>query len=216
MKQAVASKLVVALGLLAGCNDAGKPDSPYAEVQQRQVDAEERRTEVEARRAEIEDRPAEVEQRRAPEGTASPADPALPGEALARGEPANQRDAQVPLAQPREETQSAASQSLKEYDYARKVELVNKMKRELDDMEKELDRLSERIEHSKAEASTEAKARHDASRQRWAEAKKRLAEVEAATESSWNQVKDGFASAYGAVKESLSATRQWMREKLDS
>jgi hypothetical protein len=54
-----------------------------------------------------------------------------------------------------------------DYAYAQKAEFVDKMKKELAEIQEELDRLSAKVERSSGEAKVDAKTRLDAVRGKW-------------------------------------------------
>jgi chromosome segregation ATPase len=112
------------------------------------------------------------------------------------------------------ETKEAA-QAVQDYAYAQKTEFVEKMKKELVEIQEELDRLSAKVERSSAAAKADAKVKLEAVREKWAQAKKQLDQAESATESTWDDVKGGFKKLYGELKDSFDKTRQWLSDKIE-
>ena len=102
----------------------------------------------------------------------------------------------------------------RDYTHAQKAEFVRKMKEELVDIRKELDRLSAKVDKSSGAAKADAQARLEVVRKKWAQAKKRLDQAESATESTWDDVKDGFRKSYGELKDSFEKARQWLSDKI--
>jgi hypothetical protein len=51
-------------------------------------------------------------------------------------------------------------------------------------------------------------------REKWAQAKKQLDGAETATESNWDDVKNGFKQSYADLKDSFNKTRQWLSDKI--
>jgi outer membrane PBP1 activator LpoA protein len=115
--------------------------------------------------------------------------------------------------QAKTETKEAA-QGMQDYTYAQKAEFAHKMKEELAKIRKELDRLSAKIDKSSGAAKADAKAELKVVRKKWAQAKKRLDQAESATESTWDEVKDGFRKSYGELKDSFEKARQWLSDKI--
>lgn len=108
-----------------------------------------------------------------------------------------------------------AAQATSEYAYARKAELVARIKADLVVIEAELDRLSAKVDRTTGETKAEAKARLETVREKWARANKELERAEGATESTWNDVKDGIKSSYEDVKGAFDQTRQWLSDKIE-
>ena len=108
-----------------------------------------------------------------------------------------------------------AAQAMQDYAYAQKAEFVDKMRKELADIQEELDRLSTKVDRSSSAAKADAKTQLDAVREKWAQAKKQLDQADSATESTWNDVKDGFKKLYGELKDSFEKTRQWLSDKIE-
>lgn len=111
------------------------------------------------------------------------------------------------------ETKEAA-QGGRDYAYAQKAEFAREMRAELAKIQKELDRLSAKVEKSSGTAKADAKAKLEVVRKKWAHAKKRLDEAESATESTWDDVKDGFRKSYGELKDSFEKARRWLSDKI--
>ena len=111
-------------------------------------------------------------------------------------------------------TDKAVTQTLQDCTYAQKSEYVYWMKKELSEIQKELDRLYLKVEASLVESRTEARLEIEAVRVKWLQAKKELDLVETATESTWKDVKGGFTSAYSELNSSYDKTSQWMSNKI--
>ena len=107
-----------------------------------------------------------------------------------------------------------AAQDMKDYSYAQKNEFVEKMQSQLTEINKDLDQLAAKIEKSSSAAKTEAKPKLEALRGKADQLGKRLDEVKNATESTWNDVKDGFRKGYGELKDSFQQARQWASDKI--
>ena len=107
-----------------------------------------------------------------------------------------------------------AGQDLKDYSYAQKTEFVAKRESQLNEINRDLDQLSAKIEKSSATAQAEAKPKLQALREKTAQLSKQLDEVKNASESTWDNVKAGSAKAYDELKESFQQARQWLSDKI--
>lgn len=117
------------------------------------------------------------------------------------------------LAKAKVETKEAA-QAMRDYAYAQKAEFVDGMKKELVSIQEELDRLGAKVDRASGAAKADAKVRLESVREKWAQAKKQLDRAETATESSWDDVKNGFKQSYADLKDSFDKTRQWLSDKI--
>ncbi len=122
--------------------------------------------------------------------------------------------ASVKLDKVKAETKEAAH-AIKEYAYAEKAEFVDKMNSGLMEMQSEMDRLSAKVDQENSELKADAQAQLEAVREKWAQAKKQLDQAESATESDWNDVKDGINESYNDLSDSYNATRQWLSDKIE-
>ncbi len=111
------------------------------------------------------------------------------------------------------ETKEAARE-MKDYAYAQKSEFVAAMQMQLDDLNKELDQLSARIEKSSDAAKAEAKPKIEALRDQKAKLTRQLDNARDATESTWDDVEAGFKKGYGELKDGLQQARGWVSEKI--
>jgi hypothetical protein len=107
-----------------------------------------------------------------------------------------------------------AAQGIQDYTYAQKAEFTRKMKEELVKIQKELDRLSAKVEGASGAAKVDAKAKLEVVRRKWAQARKRLDQAESAPESTWDEVKAGFRKSYGELKDSFEKARRWLSDKV--
>ena len=107
-----------------------------------------------------------------------------------------------------------AAKAARDYAFTQRAEFAADMKRELVEIQAELDRLSVKIGKLNGTAKTDARARVDSLHERWAQAKRQLDRAENATESGWDDVKGSFNKAYGELKESFEGTRQWLSDKI--
>ena len=111
------------------------------------------------------------------------------------------------------ETKQAA-QDMKDYTFAQKAEFVKTMQGQLDALNKDLDRLSAKIDSSSDAVKAEAKPKLQALRDQAAQLNKQLDEARNATESTWDSVKSGFSKAYDATKDGFNQARQWVSDKI--
>ena len=125
----------------------------------------------------------------------------------------HREDAAAQLDKAKTETKEAA-QAVQDYTYAQKAEFVEKMKKELAEIQEELDRLSAKVERSSGAAKADAEAKLEVMREKWAQAKKQLDQTESATESTWNDMEGAFKKLYGELKDTLEKTRQWLSDTI--
>ena len=108
----------------------------------------------------------------------------------------------------------AATQAIEDYAYSQKTEFVDRMKKDLADIQAELDGLAAKVDSSSNAAQADAKAKLEAVREKWAQAKKQLDQAESATESTWDEVKADVKTSYGELQDSFDSTRQWLSDKI--
>jgi chromosome segregation ATPase len=116
-----------------------------------------------------------------------------------------------------EKAQSEAKQAaddMKDYTYAQKDAFVKKMQVQLDVLKKDLDELSAKIENSSDKVKTEAKPKLEALRAQQSQLNVQLDKVKSATESTWENVKAGFKSAFDKSKDGFNNARQWVSDKI--
>lgn len=107
-----------------------------------------------------------------------------------------------------------AAQDMKDYAYAQKSEFVGKMQVELDEINRDLEQLTAKIEKSSDAAKAEAKPKLQALRDQTAKLTKQLDEAKNASESTWDEVKTGFKQGYGELKDGFQQARQWVSDKI--
>ena len=111
------------------------------------------------------------------------------------------------------ETKQAA-QDMKDYTFAQKAEFVKAMQDQLANLNKDLDKLSAKIDSSSDDIKAQAKPKLQALRDQAAGLKQQLADAENATESTWDNVKAGSKKAYAALQNSFMESRQWLSDKI--
>jgi hypothetical protein len=102
-----------------------------------------------------------------------------------------------------------ATRAMRVYAYAQRAEFVAQTKGELDGIEAELDRLSEKAVEASAQATLVPL------REKWALAKKQLAQAESATESTWNDVQGSLRRSHDDLRDSVASARQWLSDKIE-
>ena len=107
-----------------------------------------------------------------------------------------------------------AMDAAKDYAYAQRVEYADKIHAELADLNKELDKLSAKVESANESVKADAKAKMQVVREKVAKLNEQLEGVKSATESTWNDVKAGVKKAYEDVKDSFNQARQWLSDKI--
>jgi chromosome segregation ATPase len=127
--------------------------------------------------------------------------------------PKQQGSAAVQLDKAKTETKQAA-QAMRDYAYAEKAEFVDSMKKELVNIQEELDRLGTKAEEASGAAKADANVKLKAVHEKWMQTKKQLDRAESATESTWDDVKSGFKQSYTDLQDSFAKTRQWLSDKI--
>jgi len=107
-----------------------------------------------------------------------------------------------------------AAQEMKDYTFAQKAEFTEKMKSQLNALNRDLDQLGARIEKSSDAVKAEAKPKFQALRDQTAGLNKQLEEVKNATESTWDSVKSGFKKAYESSNDGFQQARLWVSDKI--
>jgi peptidoglycan hydrolase CwlO-like protein len=123
---------------------------------------------------------------------------------------------QAELVEAKEEKKEAAKEMAhSDYTYAQKMLFVNEMKRELQEIQAEMDRLSEKVERSNNSAKLNAQKRIDSLREELELTKTKIDDAQNANESGWEDVKRGFRKANDNLKKSFEDTRQWLSDKIE-
>ncbi|MHB8520985.1 MAG: sll1863 family stress response protein [Limisphaerales bacterium] len=113
----------------------------------------------------------------------------------------------------KKETKEAA-QGIKDYAYAQKAEFVEKMQGQLNEINRDLDQLSAKVEKSSETTKAEAKTKLKALREQAAKLNTQLDAAKDANESTWNDVKAASRKAYDELKDSFQQLRQWLSDKI--
>jgi leucyl aminopeptidase (aminopeptidase T) len=111
------------------------------------------------------------------------------------------------------ETREAVEAS-KSYAYAQREAFAAKVREQIAHLQTEIDQLSLRAENSSAAAKEDAQKALAEVREKVAKLNERLAEVPTATESTWDNVRDGLDKSYDEIKKSVNQARQWLSEKI--
>jgi hypothetical protein len=121
------------------------------------------------------------------------------------------------LQRERAENQTIIQNSImRNYTFAQKSEFVDNMKKELFEIQKELDLFSATVDNSEASAKIERKSSLDATFVKLAGTRQQLNNAEKANESNWYNVNNRFRSLFVELKDSVEKTRLQMNEKYPS
>ncbi len=104
--------------------------------------------------------------------------------------------------------------AMPEYTFAQKVEFNDKMKKEVADLQVELDALSAKVNAAMDPVKTEGQAKIKAAGEKLAAAKTTLGQIETSTEATWEAVRNSVKQANTELKESFNQARQWASEKI--
>ena len=107
-----------------------------------------------------------------------------------------------------------AVQDMKDYTFAQKAEFVAAMQVQLDNLNRDLDQLSAKIDSSSDAVKAEAKPKLQALRDQAAQLNQQLDGARNATDSTWDSVKGGFQKAYESTKDGFQQARQWVSDKI--
>jgi TolA-binding protein len=102
-----------------------------------------------------------------------------------------------------------------DYSFEKKDEFVAKMKEQLNDVNREIEKLSAKASSSADSAGKDAKERLERLQDKSASLKIEINKTESATESTWNDVKASSKKVYGDVKDSLRDAGNWVSEKVN-
>jgi hypothetical protein len=108
-----------------------------------------------------------------------------------------------------------AAQSIQHYAYAQRVEFIDAAKRELSDIQREMERLRAAADRSTGAARADAEAKLEVLSDKLAAAKTQFDRAATATEASWEDVQNRYQKARGDLKDSFDETRQWLSEKME-
>jgi ElaB/YqjD/DUF883 family membrane-anchored ribosome-binding protein len=109
---------------------------------------------------------------------------------------------------------TAAAQDMKNYTYAQKDAFVANMQIQLDALNKDLDKLSARIESSSDAVKAEARPKLQALRDQESRLNQQLDKARNATQSTWDSVKAGSQQAWDSLKDGFQQSRQWLSDKI--
>jgi chromosome segregation ATPase len=107
-----------------------------------------------------------------------------------------------------------AAQDIKDYAYAQKTQFVAETQPRLDQLNRDLDQLSARIDKSTDAVKAEARPKLQALRDQVAALNKQLDQARNATESTWADVQARFKKSYADLKDGVRQARQWLSDKL--
>lgn len=107
-----------------------------------------------------------------------------------------------------------AMRDMKDYTYAEKAKFADDMRKQLAEINRDLDQLSARIAKSSDAVKAEAAPKLQALRDQTAQLSKQLDEINNASESTWDAVKGATSKAYASLKEGFQQSRQWVSDKI--
>jgi phage host-nuclease inhibitor protein Gam len=107
-----------------------------------------------------------------------------------------------------------ASQDMKEYNFSEKDEFVRKMQIQMDDINRELDQLSMKIEKSDVATQTEDRPKLKALRDQMLVLNQQLEKAKTADATAWEDIKSGMKKGYADLKTGIVNARQWASEKI--
>lgn len=107
-----------------------------------------------------------------------------------------------------------AGRDIQDFTFAQKAEFTESMRKNLAAMNAELDQIGARIEKSGDAAKAEAQPKLQALREQMKSLDRQLDDARNATESTWDQVKDGTKKAYAEVEAAFNQARQWVSDKI--
>jgi DNA repair exonuclease SbcCD ATPase subunit len=108
-----------------------------------------------------------------------------------------------------------AARAMQDYSLAQRAEFVARMRAELARIDEELDRLSTEVDGASVVAKTDAKAKLESVREKWAQTKNQLDQAESATEATWDSVRSSFRESYDDLKDSFDESRQWVSDRIE-
>ena len=119
----------------------------------------------------------------------------------------------VKVQQARRET-SEATRAAANYSYAQKSEMVQDMKGEIAEINKEAERLAGRMGEASDAARVEAKAKLQDLHKKTVDLNTKLDRAKDSSESRWEDVKAGVKKSYDELNESFKQARQWLSEQI--
>ena len=94
------------------------------------------------------------------------------------------------------------------------TEFIAKMKSELDEINKQIDKLSKKVENAGDAARAKIKSNLRTLRDHAAKLNKQLDEANNIAESNWDDFKSAFNKSYKELKDIFKQSRQWLSEKI--
>ena len=127
---------------------------------------------------------------------------------------ANNREATVGQIDKVAKEAKDVAQDMKDYAYAQKAEFLALSETQIAEINKDLEKLSTKVESASDAAKAEAKPKLEALRMQVDKLNKQLDVAKAATESTWSDVKSGVRKGYGELKDGFQQARQWVSDKI--
>ena len=108
----------------------------------------------------------------------------------------------------------AVDQDLQDYTYVQKAEFTARMQAQLDDIGKDLEQLSVKIEAGPEGAKVESRKKIQELREDLAKQHAQLDKVKGADASTWNDIKNSTRKGYSDLKDGVKSARQWLSDKI--
>jgi TolA-binding protein len=122
-------------------------------------------------------------------------------------------DAAVQYEDARRETQEAV-RAANEFADAQKTAFVAEMEQQLAGLRNEVDELRVTVANSTDQVKTEGQQKVDELTHQADQLEGQLKEIRNASDSNWENLKDGFETAYHQTRQAFNDARQWLSERL--
>lgn len=107
-----------------------------------------------------------------------------------------------------------ADHGVQNYAYAQKGEFIDAAKRELADLQRDMERLRQGVDRSTGAARADAEAKLKVLTDKLATAKTQLDRAEAANEASWEDVQSHYQASRDDLTDSFDETRRWLSKRI--
>lgn len=92
---------------------------------------------------------------------------------------------------------------------------MHRIKQDMLELQHKLDELSARVTHANLDARSDARKELEGVRERLTLINQKIDNVDAGTESTWEDIKAGVTQSYRELNESFEKTRHWVSEKIE-
>lgn len=100
--------------------------------------------------------------------------------------------------------------------YSQKDEYISQMKKDLSERQTELEALAQRVDNSTGSSKVDAAVKLEEVRSKMATTRIKLDYAEKSNEEQWAETKKSFKDSYEDMKQTLSDTQKWIKDKIDS